>query len=71
MKPLRYLISVDGSEHVAQCLDFDLVSRGPNAADAFDKLRDAAELYLDDSAYEDTARWVRVEQGEKSLVSSS
>lgn len=49
MRKIHYTLYREGSDFVAQCLDFDISSFGANEQEALLNLKEAIELYLENS----------------------
>jgi len=49
MKTLHYILYLEDGDFVAQCLDYDISSFGATEEEALGNLREAVELYLEDS----------------------
>jgi len=48
VRQIHYTLYREGSDYVAQCLDFDVSSFGSSKEEALGMLREAVELYLED-----------------------
>jgi predicted RNase H-like HicB family nuclease len=49
MKKLHYTLYREDSDFVAQCLDYDISSFGSTEEEALANLKEAVELFLEDS----------------------
>ena len=49
MKSLKYIVYKEGDYFVSQCLNVDVSSFGKTLDEAINNLKEAVELYLDDS----------------------
>jgi predicted RNase H-like HicB family nuclease len=49
MKKLHYTLYREDTDFVAQCLDYDISSFGSTEQEALANLKEAVELYLEDS----------------------
>ncbi len=49
MRKIHYTLHREDSDFVAQCLDYDVSSFGSSEEEALANLKDAVELYLEDS----------------------
>ena len=54
MKPLKYIVYKEGNYYVSQCLNVDISSFGKSVEEAIDNLKEALELYFEDSDAKDT-----------------
>lgn len=54
MKPLKYIVYKEDNYYVSQCLNVDVSSFGKSVEEAIDNLKEALELYFEDSDAEDT-----------------
>jgi len=50
MKNMKYVIYKEGNYYVSQCLNVDVASFGSSIQEAIDNLREAVELYFEDSS---------------------
>jgi len=50
MRQIHYTLYREGTDYVAQCLDFDVASFGSTKDEALSMLREAIELYLEDES---------------------
>ena len=49
MRTVKYIVYKDGEYYVSQCLNVDVSSFGKTMDEAVQNLKEAVELYLDDS----------------------
>jgi predicted RNase H-like HicB family nuclease len=54
MKNIHYTLYREDNDYVAQCLDFDISSFGATEQEALQNLREAIELFLEDSPDSDS-----------------
>lgn len=54
MRKIQYTLYREESDYVAQCLDFDISSFGATREEALLNLKEAVELYLEDSPEAET-----------------
>ena len=49
MKTLKYIVYKEGNYYVSQCLNVDVSSFGTTAEESIENLKEAVELYFEDS----------------------
>ena len=49
MKSFKYIVYKEGDYYVSQCLNIDISSFGTTSDDAIENLKEAVELYYEDS----------------------
>ncbi|MGB6223378.1 type II toxin-antitoxin system HicB family antitoxin [Haloferula sp.] len=67
MKTIHYTLHREDDDFVAQCLDYDVSSFGSTEQKALANLKEAVELYLEDSD-EPTPKISQVSSGELSIA---
>lgn len=67
MRTLHYTLYLEDNDFVAQCLDYDISSFGATKEEALENLREAVELYLEDST-ETTPKISHVSVGEFTIA---
>ncbi len=54
MKSLKYIVYKEGDYYVSQCLNIDISSFGTTSEEAIENLKEAVELYFEDSDNSDS-----------------